>query len=65
MKKLALTLLIWFIHSTALCQIKNYYVGHSLVNLNIPYQVKDISLQEGVSNMYRHHINIGTPLQQN
>lgn len=65
MKRIALFLFAGIIHSIALSQIKNYYVGHSLVNLNMPYQVKDISLQEGVANMYRHHINIGTALQQN
>ncbi len=42
-----------------------YYVGHSLVNLDMPYQFKEISTQEGISVHYRHHINVGAGLKLN
>lgn len=44
---------------------KVYYVGHSLINFNIPYQVNSIANTASVTNDYRHHINNGASLQQN
>lgn len=42
-----------------------YYVGHSLVNINIPYQVWKIQDLAEVPNFFMHHINIGASLQVN
>ncbi len=42
-----------------------YYVGHSLVNINIPYQVWKIQDLAEVPNFFKHHINIGASLQLN
>jgi|GEM_PF-6050136 len=46
-------------------QEKIYYVGHSLVNLDIPYMVQQIVTNAGIYGDYRHHINIGTGLKAN
>jgi hypothetical protein len=42
-----------------------YYVGHSLININIPYQVWKIQDLAEVPNFFKHHINIGASLQLN
>ena len=42
-----------------------YYVGHSLINLNIPFQVSNIQDSAGVTNYFKHHINIGASLKTN
>jgi hypothetical protein len=56
--------LLFFLNVNA--QLHNtYYVGHSLVNLNIPFMVKNLSTQRGIETDYRHHINIGTSLKGN
>jgi hypothetical protein len=46
-------------------QQKVYYVGHSLVNINIPYQVWKIQDKASIPNYFMHHINIGASLKTN
>lgn len=53
------------LYTNSVAQEKVYYVGHSLVNLNMPYMTRQIATIAGVSNTYRHHINIGTALKRN
>jgi hypothetical protein len=40
-----------------------YYVGHSLINLNIPFMVKELRTAAGHSTQYRNHINNGASLK--
>jgi hypothetical protein len=44
---------------------KFYYVGHSLINLNIPFMVQEMAQAANKPADYRHHINIGAPLRLN
>lgn len=45
---------------------KTYYVGHSLINLNVPYMTNLFAKSKGINNAnYKHHINIGTALREN
>jgi hypothetical protein len=45
---------------------KTYYVGHSLVNLNMPFMTNLMALDKNLTTAtYRHHINIGTSLKGN
>lgn len=46
-------------------QGKVYYVGHSLINLNVPFQVWKIQDNASVTSDFAHHINIGTALKLN
>jgi Secretion system C-terminal sorting domain len=41
---------------------KFYYIGHSLINLNIPFMVQQLADAANKPANYRHHINIGAPL---
>ena len=65
MRKLYTLYALLLISSYTFAQEKVYYVGHSLVNLDIPYMVQQIVNNAGNSNDYRHHINIGTGLKAN
>ena len=40
-----------------------YYVGHSLINLNIPFMVKELRTAAGQTTQYRNHINNGASLK--
>jgi Secretion system C-terminal sorting domain len=46
-------------------QQKIYYIGHSLINLNIPFMVQQLANAANKPTNYRHHINIGAPLKLN
>ena len=46
-------------------QKSTYYVGHSLINLDIPYQTQRLAEAAGVDNTYRHHINNGASIKLN
>ena len=49
----------------ALGQHRVYYVGHSLISLDIPYQTRQLLDEAGIDNTYRHHINNGASIQLN
>lgn len=65
MKKLCILFCFLLTGNYIFAQQKVYYVGHSLVNLDIPYMVQQIVTNAGVNGDYRHHINIGTGLKVN
>ncbi len=46
-------------------QQKVYYTGHSLINLDIPYQTRQLLDAQGVESSYRHHINNGASIKLN
>ena len=64
MKKV-LSLIIFFIAQIGLSYAqttKIYYIGHSLVNLDMPSMVQQTAKAANKPADYRHHINIGAPL---
>ena len=65
MKKSIILILCILSSFYSYAQDSTYYVGHSLVNLNMPYQTWKLLDANSVSSYYKHHINIGTALQQN
>ncbi|MFA6150637.1 MAG: T9SS type A sorting domain-containing protein [Chitinophagaceae bacterium] len=65
MKKLSFSLLALLLCFSAWAQDQVYYVGHSLVGLDMPFQVRFLAKQKGINNNYRNHINIGTALKEN
>lgn len=65
MKKLSFTFIVLVLGFAALAQDQVYYVGHSLVGLDMPFQARFLAKQKGINNNYRNHINIGTALKEN
>lgn len=65
MKNFCTILALFFISNFAQAQNQVYYVGHSLVGLDMPFQVRQIAKQKSVATNYRNHINIGTALKEN
>ncbi len=65
MKKICILYCLLLMNNFTFAQEKVYYVGHSLVNLDIPYMVQQIVTNAARSSDYRHHINIGAGLKAN
>jgi hypothetical protein len=62
-KSLSILMLIIALNSQAQ---KVYYVGHSLLNLDMPFMTNQMALDKNITAAtYRHHINIGTALKEN
>jgi len=56
--------LIFFPLTTNLfAQFNTYYVGHSLINKQTPWLVKQLRIAAGTTTQYRHHIINGSSLQ--
>ena len=53
---------LMFLTQTIFGQCCAYYIGHSLINLNTPFIVKELRTAAGQSTLFRNHINIGAPL---
>ena len=63
MKKILLTLFLTRLINFSVAQTtKIYYIGHSLVNFDMPYMVQQTAKAANKTADYRHHINIGAPL---
>lgn len=65
MKKSSLSFLALLLCFATWAQDQVYYVGHSLVGLDMPFQSRFLAKQKGINNNYRNHINIGTALKEN
>lgn len=66
MKYKLLIILSILLNVTMTGQNKLYFVGHSLVNLDMPFMLKELAIAKKLSTAdYRHHINIGTGLKHN
>ena len=50
------------IHFSIAQTTKIYYIGHSLVNVDMPFMVQQTAKAANKPADYRHHINIGAPL---
>lgn len=62
--KTTINLIIFILASISMkAQYGVYYVGHSLINLNTPFMVKELRLAAGQTSVYRNHINIGASLK--
>ena len=55
-------MLIWKTAFADAQTTKIYYVGHSLVNMDMPFMVQQTAKAANKPADYRHHINIGAPL---
>lgn len=63
MKSIIVLFLFIILNLNANAQYGVYYVGHSLINLNTPFIVKELRLAAGQTCVYRNHINIGASLK--
>lgn len=60
--RISLFLIIFMVWNVK-AQYGVYYLGHSLINLNTPFIVKQLRLAAGQTCVYRNHINIGASLK--
>ena len=63
MKAKLLVLSIFLFAAKMNAQYSVYYIGHSLINLNTPFIVKELRLAAGQTCVYRNHINNGASLK--
>ncbi|MGB1248472.1 MAG: T9SS type A sorting domain-containing protein [Chitinophagales bacterium] len=65
MKNLFLIFAVIIFYSFAKAQDSTYYVGHSLINVDVPYQTWRLLDQNNEPHFYKHHINIGASIKLN
>lgn len=56
-------ILLFLLSSNLSAQFNTYYVGHSLINKQTPWMVKQLRIAAGTTTQYRHHIINGSSLQ--